>query len=317
MSETTAESETGKEFLPGDFAVVTTGGLPFEEYEKSFGVKVKTVSPILSEEEVDGLYQEMNDRYPDDPVPEEESSALAEKIDALALKSALDAFDAFRSGAADLLVLDNPFLLHLLACEGAAAPLDEWIGDLVENGDYYEGIVNAGRVNGVLYGVMPFCRVEGILVPKGAWEAAEEKVGSVEELMALYGLLEPEKRSAAAVTPPFLCHEIALSWEDGEGAFSFSGERLAACFELFSLMEKGAKDYTGASSEYELFRPGATAGIRNPAMHYLFFSDREAPENDYPSVTEWGREAVLVPLPGEEDGFDLFGQVVLISAKSE
>ena len=316
-SGTPIEREEEKTFQPGDFTVVTTGGLPFDEYEETFGVTVKNVSPVLSEEEVDTLYRELNDRYPEGPVPEEESDALAEKIDALASERTLSAFDAFRTGEADLLVLDDPFLFHLLAHEGAAEPLDEAIGDLAESGEYYEGIINAGRVGGVLYGVMPFCRIEGILVPKGAWDTCGERAGSAEELSALYDLLEQEKRSGTVAAAPFLFHEIACSWDDGAGAFSFSGERLAGWFDLFSEMEESAKNYTASPSTPELFRTGETVGIRNPAMLSLIFSDGESPAHDYPAISEWGREAVLIPYPGDREGFDLFGQVVLISAKSE
>ncbi len=227
------------------------------------------------------------------------------KIEIKEYGSDRELIDAARGGEIDL-AAGNDLVNLILASEGSLLSLEPTLGGFIGTVEYYDSVLEAGRINGELLIAVPHFRLNRMLgVPRGAAEAFGGEIGTMEEIDELYDSLEkgyratgvldnyelmidagidlPEKRvdlgKTVKVWRDFLrkCRAEAAEEADGEGG---SLRNAAGIFEWAPEEELPFYDIAGQDDRY-----AAEGG----------------------PVTRFGSEAIFMPMPlGKNHSFGLY-----------
>ena len=219
--------------------------------------------------------------------------------------------DAARSGEVDL-IAGNDLVNLILAHEGSLRELEPVLGGLLGTGEYFDNILESGRINGRLLIAVPhFLLAEEVCLPEKAIADRGGAPHNMEELFALYDGLEEGYRSSGIDRSQLeSVLDAALDWEKGE----IDLERPFGDFaSLVRRAETDAEKFTFLTEEVPvqpLFQLGrGYAGIE-PLEHFY--------ENDGESYSKYGTEARLIPFPIRENkGFLIRTASLAVPEKAE
>ena len=219
--------------------------------------------------------------------------------------------DAARSGEVDL-IAGNDLVNLILAHEGSLRELEPVLGGLLGTGEYFDNILESGRINGRLLIAVPhFLLAEEVCLPAKAVEDGGGAPRNMEELFALYDGLEEGYRSNGIDRSRLeSVLDAALDWGNGE----IDLERPFGDFaSLVRRAETDAEKFTFLTEEVPvqpLFKLGWGNARIETLKHYY--------EKDGEPYSKYGTEARLIPFPIRENkGFLIRTASLAVPEKAE
>ncbi|MBR5742208.1 MAG: hypothetical protein IKX85_00285 [Clostridia bacterium] len=219
--------------------------------------------------------------------------------------------DAARSGEVDL-IAGNDLVNLILAHEGSLRELEPVLGGLLGTGEYFDNILESGRIDGRLLIAIPhFLLAEEVCLPAKAIADRGGAPRNMEELFALYDGLEEGYRSNGIDRSQLeSVLDAALDWGKGEidlahpfGDFASLVRRTETDAEKFAFL-------TEEVPVQPLFRLGRGYPGIEPLEHFY--------EKDGEPYSKYGSEARLIPFPIRENkGFLIRTESLAVPEKAE
>ena len=209
--------------------------------------------------------------------------------------------EAVRAGEIDL-IMDNNLIAHLLAYDDQLFNLDPYVKDTLATGEYYDNILEAGRIHGKLQILVPGFGIDSsVQVPAGLVRTFGE-AKNLTELRNLYDKLEQEYRGVRLSglgtngIEPLL--DASLNLENMQFDTSPYWDNLISLLSaIHQDSPKGNVDHTPLFTFYN------SGTFEDPMAHYEEFTLDGSPYSQY------GANAAYIPFSFREgEGYAIDGR---------
>ena len=212
--------------------------------------------------------------------------ASGAKVEFMEYISDKEMIDAARSGEIDL-VCGNDLVSGILAYEGRLFSLDPVIAPLYGTGEYYDSVLNAGRIGESFLIAVPYFEYEDwstLQVPAGTVNE-NGRPDNIEEIKSFYGSLEKDRRACLPFGPQLLLDSMV----NLAGRKVGNEETFRQWTDLQKRLYADWRSDASESQQRKLFSEGNTAAF----IHPEFLKD--AYSEDGKSYTRFGSDAALIP----------------------
>lgn len=219
--------------------------------------------------------------------------------------------EAIRAGEIDV-IFSNSLISHLLAYDDQLFDLDPYVKETLASGDYYNNILEAGRIHGKLQILVPEFGIGSCaIVPDGLVKEFGE-AQNLPQLFELYTKLETEYRGIGGTR----------FWGDSEKILLDASLDLETMqFDLtpywndwVNLLGAISRDSVGIGLDYTSlfsFNGGGSFALDPMQLHDMFVMD------DGTSYSKYGPHGVLLPISIREgEGYPINGELYCIPKNS-
>ena len=232
---------------------------------------------------------------------------------------------AILTGDVDLVASDNAGLMENYARKGYLMGLDEVLSAELSQGDLFENVVDAGRIDGTLYYLPAYFKAMGMALPRGL----VEQYGEPETIPELISLLDKlgnddfyKLQSRDYALNNFLIHGLDFWVNRANATCSFENSEdfialLTLCHRYAATTDEVLVNQHSGLAGFAFHPSYAIHDVNSLDLSTLFVSDvTQTP------LTAFGGEGILIPSPtSRQEGFSIFPDslygVVQTSEKSK
>ena len=273
--------------LTGDMLILLAGS---EETEAVSKPEAGTGTVVVGAFGADHIFENMITQY---------NLSSKNKIEVKYFDSQTSLNLAVLSGEVDMVVsFAGDSLIHM-AKQGYLIPVEDLIGDLLNSGGFFDGVLDALRLDGKVTLICPMFESGGMILPKPVMD----RVGEIETVAELIDVLEGlnsknfyKQHTREIAMNNFIFNGMS-AWVDLEnGTCNFEEESFV---DLLKLLQNYARDqdevFANNAPDKGIFDPYRQIPLFSEIqdVNHIFYNDGKSETATY----QYGTEGVLFPSP--------------------